>query len=252
MNRSAKLTVLRPDWPAHRRVRSLATTRQGGTSLSPFDSLNLAMHVGDSTDRVMANRERLAAQLDGADPVWLNQVHGTDVLRVTGTLHEPPVADASWTDQPGVACTVLSADCLPVIVSDRAGTMVGAAHCGWRGLCDGVLEGLLDALPVERAELIVWLGAGISSAHYEVGGEVMEAFCSHSGSAARQVGFTRNARGRFQCDLVALAGWRLRSWGVAEVYGGNLCSFADARFYSHRREGRCGRMATLVWLEPRT
>jgi hypothetical protein len=230
-------------------VRALATTRHGGTSLTPFDSLNLAAHVGDATDRVTANRNRLAGPLEGADPVWLDQVHGKDVLRVTGALHEPPVADASWTDQPGVACTVLSADCLPVIVSDRAGTMVGAAHCGWRGLCDGVLEGLLDALPAEPAELIAWLGAGISSAHYEVGGEVMEAFCSHSGSAARRVGFARNARGRFQCDLVALATWRLRSWGVAEVYGGTLCSFADARFYSYRRDGRCGRMATLVWLE---
>lgn len=249
---SASLTVLRPDWPVHPRIRSLVTTRRGGTSRPPFDSLNLGTHVGDSTDRVAVNRSRLAAQLEGADPVWLNQVHGTDVLRVTGKLHEPPVADASWTDQPGVACTVLSADCLPVIVSDRHGTMVGAAHCGWRGLCHGVLERLLDALPVEPAELIAWLGPGISAGHYEVGAEVLDAFCSHLGSAARRVGFARNTRGRYQCDLVALARWRLRSRGVPDVYGGDFCSFADTRFYSVRRDGRCGRMATLVWLEPQT
>lgn len=224
--------------------------------MAPFDSLNLGAHVGDSTDRVTVNRSRLAGQLAGADPVWLDQVHGTVVLHVTGKLGKlgrlkvPPVADASWTAQPGVACAVLSADCLPVIVSDRGGTVVGAAHCGWRGLCDGVLERLLDGLPVESAELIAWLGAGISAAHFEVGGEVLEAFCSRWGSTARRMGFAGNSAGRYQCDLVALARWRLQELGVREVYDGGLCSFADSRFYSHRRDGRCGRMATLVWLDP--
>lgn len=247
-NLAANRTVLRPDWPVHRRVRALATTRHGGVSLAPFDSLNLGAHVGDTAERVTANRNRLAAQLDGAEPAWLNQVHGTGVCRVTGP-HEPPVADASWTDQPGVACAVLSADCLPVIVSDRGGTVVGAAHCGWRGLCDGVLGHLLDALPVKPAELIAWLGVAISAVHYEVGGEVLEAFCSASGGAARQVGFAGNSAGRYQLDLVALARWTLQEWGVRQVYGGDVCSFADARFYSYRRDGRCGRMATLIWLE---
>ena len=244
------LPVLHPDWPAHLRVRALATTRLGGVSLAPFDSLNLATHVGDSGHRVETNRGRLNAQLEGGAPIWLEQVHGKDVCCVTSEMmHEPPVADASWTDRPGVACTVLSADCLPVIVSDRGGTVVGAAHCGWRGLCDGVLGRLLDALPVAPSELIAWLGAGISAAHYEVGAEVLEAFCSRSGSAARQVGFARNSAGRYQCDLVELARWSLLERGVREVYGGVLCSFADPRFYSYRRNGRCGRMATLIWLD---
>ena len=243
------LAALRPEWPAHRRVRALATTRQGGASLTPFDSLNLGTHVGDATERVAANRRQLAAQLDGAAPVWLEQVHGTAVQRITGELREPPLADASWTDQPGIACTVLSADCLPVIVADRGGTVVGAAHCGWRGLCDGVLGRLVDALPVAANELIAWLGAGISAAHYEVGDDVLDAFCNRSGNAAREIGFARNPAGRYQCDLVALARWSLQERGVGDVFGGNLCSFADPRFYSYRRDGRCGRMATLIWLE---
>lgn len=246
---SGPVPVLVPEWPAPPGVSALVTTREGGVSAPPYDTLNLAGHVGDDPVAVRRNRSRLLTRLRGARPTWLHQVHGTDVVRlgVEAPGRTPLAADASWTDQRGVACAVLTADCLPVVLCDRRATVVAAAHCGWRGLCAGILEAVLDVLPVPPDELIAWLGPGISAARYEVGAEVAARFERDWGAAAA-VGFTTDLEGRIRCDLAGLARADLIGRGVAEVYGGGMCSFGEGRFYSYRRQGQCGRMATMIWL----
>lgn len=242
--------VLTPEWRAPHRVRAAFTLRGGGVSAPPFDTLNLGAHVGDSPAAVAENRRRVRDGLNlPAEPAWLEQVHATRVadLEVAGEDGQLP-ADAVVTRRAGRVCAVQVADCMPVLFAARDASAVAVAHAGWRGLAAGVLEATVEKLRVAGGDLIAWLGPAISVRHFEVGGEVRAAFLAGDPEAAPA--FQQNERGRWQCDLAALARRRLAALGVAEVSGGRWCTYADpARFFSFRRDGRCGRMAALVWLE---
>jgi YfiH family protein len=247
---------LTPDWPTPATVRALSTLCTGGASGPPYASLNLGGHVGDDATAVEGNRRALrdAASLP-AEPVWLEQVHGTCVRDLDSQVlaHLTGPADAAVTRQPGRVCAILTADCLPVLLAGDAGDRVGAAHAGWRGLAAGVIEATVSALGGPPGELLAWLGPAIGPRHFEVGAEVREEFLRRAGagdSAADDAAFVPNARGRYTADLYALARRRLRRLGVERIYGGGECTYTDhARYYSHRRDGRTGRQATLIWLE---
>jgi YfiH family protein len=245
--------VIEPGWPAPAGVFALATTRRGGCSAPPFESLNLGHHVGDSDAAVAANRALLTRALPAGSRIqWLRQVHGKRVVEA-GSGGEYPEADGVWTRRPGLACAVLTADCLPVLLCDRAGAVVAAAHAGWRGLLAGVLEATVAAMSVEPAQIVAWLGPAIGPASFEVGPEVREQYLAASATGAAQVAacFLPSAGGRYLADLHALARLRLRGAGVEAVSGGGLCTFSDEqRFFSYRRDGRTGRMASLVLLRP--
>lgn len=244
------LALIRPDWPAPARVRAVATTRAGGVSRGAFATLNLGLHVGDDPEAVRENRARLVAALGlAAGPLWLHQVHGTTVADAA-TAAPVPVADAMVAGSAGLACVIMTADCLPVLFCNAAGTVVAAAHAGWRGLAAGVLEATVAALADRGAAattLMAWIGPAISAPAYEVGADVRAAFLAADPAAA--AGFTPNARGRWQLDLPGLARQRLGSLGVGAIYGGDRCTATDPRrYFSHRRDGACGRQATLIWL----
>ena len=238
---------LTPDWPPIPGVKALTTVRRGGASLPPLDSLNFGTAVGDSPEALAENRRRLAAAAGlPSEPRWLRQVHGTTVADLDELL-QPGEADAAVARLPGVVCALLTADCLPVLLAQKDGSVVGAAHAGWRGLAAGVIEATVDSMGVPGEELYAWLGPAIGPAHFEVGGEVRAAFLVTDPGAA--TAFIENAHGRWQCDLYALARRRLQMRGVEDIFGGEHCTFAEtARFYSHRRDtGKTGRMATLIW-----
>lgn len=238
-----------PDWPAPAGVRALLTTRSGGVSVAPYASLNLGDHVGDDPAAVAANRLRLRRVLVGAgDPVWLEQVHGTRVvdaaLERAGAA--PAKADAAFARRPGVCCVVMTADCLPVLFCDTAGSVVAAAHAGWRGLCAGVLEQTVAAMAVPACTLLAYLGPAIGPQAFVVGDEVRAAFVAHDALAA--AAFSPQAAGKWLADIYLLARQRLAACGVDQVYGGTWCTVSDAdRFFSYRRDGRTGRMASLIW-----
>ena len=234
-----------PDWPAPAQVKSLMTTRLGGVSQGPYASLNLGSHVEDDAAAVGANRAQLRSMLP-AEPVWLNQVHGTRVVQAEHAVGVPD-ADASYTRQPGVVCAVLTADCLPVLFCARDGSVIAAAHAGWRGLAAGVLETTLAAMQVPAAEVMVWMGAAIGPNAFEVGAEVREAFIASYPGAARAF---KPHQHKWLADIYTLARIRLNTCGVRGIYGGGLCTYTDAtRFYSYRRDVVTGRMATLIWLD---
>ncbi|MFI8744890.1 peptidoglycan editing factor PgeF [Pseudomonas sp. NPDC077186] len=237
---------LTPDWPAPARVRACVTTRSGGVSAAPFDSLNLGEHVDDDPAAVAKNRQRLLSQL-GCQPAWLRQVHGIEV--VAADPARVAEADASWSSTPGIACSAMTADCLPALFCDRAGTRVAAAHAGWRGLAGGVLEATVQALGVAPEELLVWLGPAIGPAAFEVGAEVREVFLRQHGEADAAFVPGANA-GKYLADIYQLARIRLAAIGVTAVSGGGLCTYSDPRFYSYRRSPRTGRFASLIWLQP--
>ena len=236
---------LTPDWPAPARVKACVTTREGGVSLAPFDSLNLGDHVGDDPRAVAENRRRLTDQFV-ITPAWLQQVHGIAVVEADPT--QVATADASWTATPGIACTAMTADCLPVLFCNRAGTRVAAAHAGWRGLANGVLEATLDSLAVPANEILAWLGPAIGPQAFEVGPEVREAFIAQRPEAVEAFAASPNA-GKFLADIYQLARLRLAARGVTAVYGGGLCTVNDPRFFSYRRNPRTGRFASLIWIE---
>lgn len=237
-----------PDWPAPANVRAVSTTRKGGVSQSPFASLNLGDHVGDEGLAVAANRHRVGEVLRlPAEPLWLEQVHGTTV---TGTQTDScyPQADASVAFKPGPVSIVMTADCLPVLFCDRQGTRVAAAHAGWRGLCNGVLEATLKQLNAKAEDIMVWLGPAIGPQAFEVGTEVRSAFMAHD-PAAENAFQPGAGTGKWLADIYQLAGQRLRTEGVQQIYGGGLCTVSDPElFFSYRRDGRTGRMASLIWL----
>ena len=240
-----------PDWPVAPRVRAVCTTRHGGHSVGPYRSMNPADHVGDDPAAVRANRNSLQQVLQlPAPPCWLQQVHGTTLIDAAEALEYRvvPVADAAWCTQPGIACAVLTADCLPVLLCDRAGRRVAALHAGWRGLAAGIIEHTVEVMQRPGETLLAWLGPAIGPAAYQVGDEVREAFLRHDSLA--QAAFLPDPEGGWKADLYRLARQRLAERGVTAVYGGDACSFSDAgRFYSYRRDGVTGRMATLIWLQ---
>jgi len=241
-------TFLPLDWPLPPGVRAAFTTRLGGVSRAPWDSFNLGAHVGDAPEHVAANRARLRELLALPDePDWLDQVHGAEVADLDRVPPASPItADASVTGATGRACLIMVADCLPVLFAARDGGRIGAAHAGWRGLAAGVLGNTVKAMGVPASEVTAWLGPAILQPNFEVGADVREAFIPGDAGAAGC--FVPNARGRWQADLVGLARRQLQALGVTDVHGGRWCTFADARrFFSHRRDGRGGRMAALVW-----
>jgi polyphenol oxidase len=234
-----------PDWPAPAGVKACVTTRAGGVSLAPFDSLNLGDHVEDSPEAVSENRRRLTDTFN-IQPAWLRQVHGVVVVEADpGQIAE---ADGSWTGTPGIACTAMTADCLPALFCNRDGTRVAAAHAGWRGLATGVLEATIKSLDVAPAEILVWLGPAIGPHAFEVGPEVREVFTQQLAETARAFVPSQNP-GKFMADIYQLARLRLAAHGITAVYGGDFCTVTDPRFYSYRRSLRTGRFASLIWLE---
>ncbi|MGR8935062.1 MAG: peptidoglycan editing factor PgeF [Gammaproteobacteria bacterium] len=233
------------EWQAPPGIRALTTLRGGGASAAPFDSLNLAAHVGDDPLKVLENRRRIREELLlPGEPVWLEQVHGTRVVQADA-LQGLEQADAAFTTVKGVVCAVLIADCLPLLLCTQAGSAVAAVHAGWRGLLHGVIENAVAALPPEP--LYAWLGPAIGAQRFEVGDEVHAAFIAKTplyGAAFKAV-----ARGKWLADIYCLARLALRTLGVDAVYGGGYCTVSDsARFFSYRRDGRTGRMATLIWI----
>ena len=248
---NAGLDWILPDWPVPGHVCALATTRSGGVSTGPLATMNLGGSVRDDVAALAENRRRLASWLPAA-PRWLDQVHGATVatLDAASAGSPAPIADAAVTCERGIVCAVLTADCLPVLFADRDGTAVGVAHAGWRGLAAGVLEATVAALGELGAtpqRLVAWLGPAIGPARFEVGADVRDRFCAEDAGAAAH--FTPLRPGKWHADLPGLARARLARRGVPRVYGGGLCTHADAaRFYSYRRDRDTGRMATVAWL----
>ena len=266
---------LRPDWPAPTHVHALCTTRAGGCSTGAYASMNLGLHVGDDLQAVEANRARLVAALQditpGARPVFLDQVHGSTAVPLGADVSDGLRADAALASESGLACTIMVADCMPVLFTDRLGRSVAAAHAGWRGLAGGVLESVLEsfrafplAMPantameseaIDASAVLVWLGPCIGPKAFEVGEEVRAAFCAADGESEQH--FVPQGRGKFLANLSALARQRLAAQGVVQVYGNDgsnaWCTFSQPlRFYSHRRDGavggETGRMAACIWL----
>jgi YfiH family protein len=246
---SGSLEFIRPQWDAPRHVQAAVTTRAGGVSGGACSALNLAAHVGDESAAVQANRERLAAALSlPSAPRWLTQVHGTHLVCADNSV-APVTADAAWTQTIGTVCVVLTADCLPLLLTDRAGSRVAAVHAGWRGMCDGVIErSVFDfvAAGIVAADILAWLGPAISPANYEVDTPVRDAFVARDAGFATSFALTR--AGHWQFDLYATARQILESLGVANISGGDHCTYADERLFSYRREQGCGRQAALIWL----
>ena len=260
MSQSIKLVT--PNWPAPKNVRSIETTRSGGFSKDEFAGFNLATHVGDDPRRVEMNRELLRKYLP-SNPVWLNQVHGVAVwndLQNIGT-NEAPTADAAVTNKPNQVLSIMTADCLPILFATTDGSVVGAAHAGWRGLCGGVIEKTVDSIhqhlkemniEPNNEELIVWLGTSIGRQNFEVGQEVLDAFLqedkakSDIASCFKQA----NVSGKYLADLHGLAKIRLANLGITRIYGDSHCCFDDKEnYFSYRREKTTGRFATLIWIE---
>lgn len=236
-----------PDWPAPPRVKSLITTRNGGVSAGAHASFNLGLRAGDDAASVHANRRQLRACLP-AKPQWLRQVHAAHVVVADG-LAVMPEADASIARKAGTVCAVMIADCLPVLLCDRAGGVIGIAHAGWRGLSSGVIENTLRKMDVAPGELLAYLGPAIGPDAFEVGSDVRNAFVA--GDPAAAAAFRPHHESKWLADLFQLARRRLARCGVRRVFGGRLCTYRDpGRFYSYRRDKVTGRMAALIWLEP--
>lgn len=235
-----------PDWPVPARVKSLITSRNGGSSRGPYASMNLGQRVNDHPEAIAANR-RLLRQFLPAEPKWLDQVHGNRVVQAEAVLAPVP-ADASLATSPGCVSVITIADCLPVLFAERSGACVAAAHAGWRGLAAGVLENTVHALGAPPRDLLAYLGPAIGPAAFEVGDEVRAAFVAVDPAAA--LAFAPHRPGKWLADLFLLARQRLAAVGVTDVFGGGQCTYSDpVRFFSHRRDKVSGRMAALVWLQ---
>lgn len=239
------------DWPAAEHIIAFTTYREGGVSLPPFDSFNMGDHVGDQPTAVQLNRRRLLNHCQGLETIqWLQQLHGTAVA--TAGEQQLPAADACFTRDAGIACAVMTADCLPILLCDRHGDQIAAVHAGWRGLVAGVIENTIASFDA-RSELMAWLGPAISQPHFEVGVEVRQKFLATATAAEQNrtaLAFVANADrpGFYFADLYQLARLRLQQLGVNEIYGGNTCSYTNEdRFFSYRRDGECGRMVSVIY-----
>lgn len=243
------MDLIVPDWPAPANVHALFTTRVGGFSSGVYKGLNLGSHVQDDFDVVIKNRTALKDFIQlKQEPVWLNQVHGTEVYSAEKNVSEIPTADAAVTHVPLLPLTVMTADCLPLLFCNMNGTVVATAHAGWRGLCHGVIENTLDSMNVSQDEILVWLGPAIGPSAFEVGSDVKDAFLQCDPKAERAFQ-PSNQVGKYLANLYELARLRLEAKGVTHIYGGDHCTFTDCdRFYSYRRDGQTGRMAGMIWL----
>jgi polyphenol oxidase len=241
----SKSDLILPDWPAPPNVHAIQTTRMGGFSEGSYHSLNLGDHVGDDPLIVAANRQLLTPFVP-TEPVWMRQVHGTRVIDI-GTASCLPEADAAFTSASATVCCVMTADCLPILLCDRAGSVVAAVHAGWRGLLNGVIEATIAAMKVAPMELIAWLGPAIGPKTFEVGNDVQTAFTQYDVNA--RDAFVTLENGKWLADIYLLARQRLQAIGVTQIHGGDFCTYSDVtRFFSYRRDQTTGRMATLIWL----
>jgi YfiH family protein len=235
-----------PDWPAPANVKALQTTRHGGISAAPYDTLNLGSHVGDNPQAVARNRQ-LLEPLVPSEPVWLEQVHGTAVANADAASCRVQ-ADACIARHRGAVCVVMTADCLPVLLCDEAGTVVGAVHAGWKGLAAGVIEAAVNAMEVAPDKLMAWFGPAIGQEAFEVGAEVRAAFIAQQARAAEAF-VAHGGQGKYLADIYLLARQRLEALGIGKVSGGNYCTYHQKdRFFSYRRDGATGRMGTFIWL----
>ena len=236
-----------PQWPLPKGVAACSSTRIGGVSQAPYDSLNLGAHCGDDPEHVEENRRRLfAAGALPSNPVWLEQVHGTDVLTLDGGPYNSKRADASYSRTPGTVCAVMTADCLPVLFCNLDGTEVAAAHAGWRGLCEGVLEETVACFSDKPGNILAWLGPAIGPTAFEVGPEVREAFMAKYAQADAAF---RPQGEKYFADIYQLARQRLANVGVDRVYGGEYCTHSQPEnFFSYRRDRTTGRLASFIWL----
>ncbi|ODN66249.1 peptidoglycan editing factor PgeF [Methylophaga muralis] len=241
-------TFLTVNWPAPKHIKALTTTRNGGHSIAPYESLNLGDHVGDNPDYVTANRQRLIeTALLPNEPLWLKQTHSTDVIHSSQWQHDIE-ADAIVSDSTNKVCAVMTADCLPLLITDKSGTQVAAIHAGWRGLQAGIIENTIAKFPHSRSELLAWLGPAIGPQAFEVGPEVKAAFVAVDPAA--ESAFIKAHSDRYLADIYQLARQHLNAQGVTAIYGGDYCTFNETqRFFSYRRDGVTGRMATLIWIE---
>lgn len=247
MDRKHKtLPIITPPWPAPDNIRAYTTTRSGGVSNPPYHSLNLAHHVGDRPEAVVENRDRLYQFLSlPSEPIWLEQVHGNKI--VSAGKGPGQRGDASIASEPGSVCTILTADCLPLLLCDRKGTRVAVVHVGWRGLAAGIIKATVSALQVPGENLLAWLGPAIGPKVFEVGSEVKQIFLDQDRRNASA--FRAHGQNRWLADIYQLARLHLTSLGIRSIYGGQYCTVTDPdRFYSYRRDGKTGRMATLIWL----
>ena len=244
---SDTLEFLRPDWPAPDRVRAVVTTRTGGVSADPYASFNLGDHVGDDPACVERNRAVLRRALAlPAEPFWLTQVHGTRVIDIADSSSDK-TADGAYANQRGLVCAILTADCLSIFLCDRRGSEVALLHGGWRGLVGGIIEAGLEKFRAPRETLIAWLGPAISAQAYEVGDDVRDAFLARDPRAAGAFG--ARGQGKWHLDLYVIARARLLAGGVQSVRGGGYCTASQSdSFFSYRRDGVTGRMASLLWL----
>lgn len=249
-----KSSFITPNWPSPANVRAMQTTRAGGVSLAPYHDFNLGAHVNDDAMAVAHNRQLLSPFMP-SEPVWINQVHGVKAIdaAIAGCAAE---ADAAYTIKENTVCVTMTADCLPVLLCDQAGTIVAAVHAGWKGLLDGVIEStvhrMLVAMPnLAPQNLMVWLGPAIGPQAFEVGSEVREAFVTVDANATvafKLAGNNEASYDKWLGDIYQLARQRLNTIGVSQIYGGDFCTYTDeARFFSYRRDNVTGRMATIIW-----
>ncbi len=238
--------LLLPEWPVPAHVRAITTTRHGGVSVAPWYSLNLAERVADDMRNVQRNRQILSTFLDFPhEPVWLQQVHGSNVAVADAYADQP--CDAGVTRQEKIPCAVLTADCLPVLLTDCPGTVVAAAHAGWRSLAAGVLENTINSMSVPASAVLAWMGPAIGPKNFMVGKDVYQTFTDFSAEADKA--FTAIDGSYWLCDIYRLARQRLNAIGVTRIYGGGRCTYEEQdSFYSFRRDGITGRMASLIWL----
>lgn len=246
------MDLIIPQWPAPACVRACFSTRSGGRSAGSYAGLNLGAHVGDDPAVVARNRQQLASVLDLPQaPLWLNQVHGTEVVvaDAASVYSSPPIADAAVTHVTGIVLSVMTADCLPVLFCNRSGSVVATAHAGWRGLCNGVLEQTVSRMACPAEDVMAWMGPAIGPCAFEVGEDVRQAFLDKDNAAVSA--FMPTTSGKWLADLYLLARQRLATVGVSAVFGGEHCTFSDATsFYSYRRDGQTGRMSGLIWMVP--
>ena len=245
MRALSKADFIIPDWPAPANVKAIQTTRLGGYSFAPYDSLNLGSHVQDDAFAVAKNRQLLSQYLP-SEPVWLNQVHGVEVIDAANRLCVQD-ADASFSKNKNVVCVTMTADCLPILLCNQQGTAVSSIHAGWRSLCDGVIESTIKAMDFEPEDLMAWLGPAIGPDTFEVGAEVRKAFIAKDNQAEQAF---KASGDKWLGNLYLIAKQRLNKHGVVEIYGGGECTYSNAsQYFSFRRDGVTGRMATMIWFE---
>ncbi len=247
--------LISPSWPAAKNVRAYSTTRLGGVSCAPYNGLNLGLHVGDERSTVVKNRQLLADKMQlNRQPVWLQQTHSNRVVELEGVNSEQDQvadilqADGCYTNKPKAVCTVMTADCLPLLLSNTQGSWVAAVHAGWRGLLAGIIQRSIESYPGKSSDVIAWMGPAISANNFEVGPEVRDQFMAVNQANSRAFSASLK-RAKYLCDIYELARVVMAPYGVTS-YGGDYCTFEDlSLFYSYRRDGQTGRMASLIWMD---